>query len=205
MSSQKSRGAGMALEPKRQRGRNRVAAILEAAATVFGDKGYDAATMTEIAARADTAIGSLYRFFPSKEVLAEALLERYAERALAGLDAVADRAEGLTPAALADVLVDTRLAWQPDQAAAAALLDIRVDAESVRTALRRSMRGRIAAILRRNRPTLAPERAERLAFLTLHILKAIPLLAGEPESERMELVAEIRTLARLYLESALAD
>ena len=37
------------------------------------EKGYDAATMTEIAARSGTAIGSLYRFFPSKESLSDAL------------------------------------------------------------------------------------------------------------------------------------
>ena len=38
----------------------------------------DAATMTEIAARSHTAIGSLYRFFPTKELIAEALLAEYA-------------------------------------------------------------------------------------------------------------------------------
>jgi AcrR family transcriptional regulator len=59
-------------EPKRQRGHLRVAAILEAGVAVFTEKGYDAATMTEIAARSGTAIGSLYRFFPSKDVLADA-------------------------------------------------------------------------------------------------------------------------------------
>ena len=36
--------------------------------------------MTEIAARSNTAIGSLYRFFPTKEVLADALLDRYWEQ-----------------------------------------------------------------------------------------------------------------------------
>src|SRR6266700_1792371 len=60
--------------PKRQRGRLRVAAILQSAREVFMEKGYDAATMTEIAARSGTAIGSLYRFFPSKESLSDALL-----------------------------------------------------------------------------------------------------------------------------------
>jgi AcrR family transcriptional regulator len=32
---------------------------------------YDQAKMTEIATRSNTAIGSLYRFFPSKEALAQ--------------------------------------------------------------------------------------------------------------------------------------
>ncbi len=56
--------APAARAPKRQRGRLRVAAILEAGREVFTEKGYDAATMTEIAARSGTAIGSLYPLFP---------------------------------------------------------------------------------------------------------------------------------------------
>ena len=91
-----------ALEPKRERGRTRVAAILDAGGAVFAEKGYDAATMTEIAARSNTAIGSLYRFFPTKEVLADALLDRYWERLGVALDGVAERATRLSPGALAD-------------------------------------------------------------------------------------------------------
>jgi AcrR family transcriptional regulator len=43
---------------------------------LFAEKGYDAVTMTEVAARAGAPIGSLYQFFPSKETLADALLDR---------------------------------------------------------------------------------------------------------------------------------
>ena len=66
-----------AKEPKRERGKLRVAALLDAGAALFVEKGYDATTMTEIASRAGAAIGSLYQFFPSKEALAEALVARY--------------------------------------------------------------------------------------------------------------------------------
>ena len=43
--------------PQRQRGRLRVAAILEAGAEAFREKGYDAVTMTEIAARSGATFG----------------------------------------------------------------------------------------------------------------------------------------------------
>src|SRR5207253_2006161 len=43
----------IARAPKRERGKQRVAELLQAAAAVFAEKGYEAATMTEIAARAD--------------------------------------------------------------------------------------------------------------------------------------------------------
>src|ERR1700726_5115167 len=85
--------------PQRQRGRLRVAAILEAGAAAFREKGYDAVTMTEIAARSGTTFGSLYRFFPSKEALANALLAQYAERALNRLFELAEMAPTPTPGA----------------------------------------------------------------------------------------------------------
>src|ERR1700735_2478069 len=71
----------LAKEPKRERGKQRVAALMEAGAELFAEKGYEATTMTEIASRAGAAIGSLYQFFPSKEALAEALFNRFAWRA----------------------------------------------------------------------------------------------------------------------------
>ena len=63
--------------PKRERGKQRVAELLAAGAAVFAEKGYEAATMTEIAARAGAPIGSLYQFFPSKEALADTLVQNY--------------------------------------------------------------------------------------------------------------------------------
>ncbi|NPB09417.1 MAG: TetR/AcrR family transcriptional regulator [Thermodesulfobacteria bacterium] len=48
--------------------------ILEAALKVFSRKGYHRASMQEIAAEADFAVGTIYRFFPSKKALYEALV-----------------------------------------------------------------------------------------------------------------------------------
>src|ERR1700722_12893791 len=82
-------------EPSRRRGELRVAALLDAAAATFSEKGYEAATMTGIALRAGASIGSLYQFFPSKETLAGALVTRYGERlesSLAGLARPAEEA-----------------------------------------------------------------------------------------------------------------
>ena len=77
MTSQKSNGP--IRQPQRQRGHERVASLLEADTACFVEKGYDAATMTEIAARAGASIGSLYQFFPTKEALAQALMVGYVE------------------------------------------------------------------------------------------------------------------------------
>lgn len=60
-----------------RRSRETVEAILEAAAQVLEAQGYAAASTNHIAARAGVAIGTLYQYFPSKESLAVALLERH--------------------------------------------------------------------------------------------------------------------------------
>lgn len=67
-------------QPKQQRGKKRVEKILDAAATVFDEVGYEAATTHLIAAKADTAVGSVYQFFPDKAAIFKAMELRHAER-----------------------------------------------------------------------------------------------------------------------------
>src|ERR1700678_457661 len=81
--------------PKRQRGKQRVAELLAAGAAVFAEKGYEAATMTEIAARAGAPIGSLYQFFPSKEALADTLVQNYVALLTTDMEALEARARDM--------------------------------------------------------------------------------------------------------------
>src|SRR5580698_6944067 len=63
--------------PQQARAQRTISLLLDAAAEVFNQTSYDAATLTEIAARAGTSIGSLYQYFPDKTAVALALAERY--------------------------------------------------------------------------------------------------------------------------------
>lgn len=67
-------------QPQQQRSQERVERILDAAAIVFDEVGYDAATTHAIAAQAKTAVGSLYQFFPDKLAIFNALELRHVER-----------------------------------------------------------------------------------------------------------------------------
>ena len=202
MSSQKSMAA-TALEPKRRRGQLRVAAIVDAGVSTFIEKGYDAATMTEIAARSNTAIGSLYRFFPTKEALAEAILARYRDHMEQALDEIAARAPQLSAVSLADALVDFMLDARAERAAAVALVDARSDAADKRMMLRRAVRERLAAILVAAAKTLPRREAERMAAVLLPLLKIASQFARENGEEAAPLVAEVRELVRFYLARAL--
>ncbi|WP_310490354.1 helix-turn-helix domain-containing protein, partial [Chamaesiphon sp. VAR_69_metabat_338] len=72
-SSQMSSANSLRRQPKQQRGQQRVAKILTAAAEVFAQVGYTSATTQQIADRAKTAIGSIYQFFPDKLAIFHAL------------------------------------------------------------------------------------------------------------------------------------
>ena len=55
--------------------------ILAAAAHVFADEGYAAATTNRIAAQAQVSIGSLYQYYPNKDaIFAQLLLEHIGEK-----------------------------------------------------------------------------------------------------------------------------
>ncbi len=200
MASQKSSSPSLARLPRRHRGRLRVAALLEAAAAVFAEKGFDGATMTQIAAHAAAAIGSLYQFFPNKEILADAVLVRYGELIDAGLAEIEGRAGRLSPAALADALIDLMLEYKAERAAAIALLDARADAAIQRAELRDRMRRRIAGLLGAASPDLSPERAHAMAVVLLQTLKGVAALASEQQGQgRSAAPPELRDMVRLYL------
>jgi AcrR family transcriptional regulator len=200
MPSQKSSAPSIAREPQRHRGRVRVAALIDAAAAVFAEKGFDAATMTEIAARGATAIGSLYQFFPNKEVLADAVLARYGELLDAALGEIEMRAKGLSPAAIADALFDLMLGFRTERAAAIALLDARIDASLNRAQLRERMRRDIAGFLRTAAPGLSPVEAWSMAVALLQTLKGVQALASElGEEGRSAALGELREMVRLYV------
>src|ERR1700734_989224 len=112
--SQMSTDAQVAKAPKRARGVQRVAELLDAGAALFAEQGYESTTMTQIAQRAGASIGSLYQFFPSKEVLAEALFGRYVDRVTSHLEDLVKRAPGLSSVRLADRLGELRAGARSD-------------------------------------------------------------------------------------------
>jgi AcrR family transcriptional regulator len=66
--------------PRTDRGRRTLAAILDAAAAEFGDKGFHEASVSGITRRAGVALGSFYTYFDSKDAVFRALVRHMSER-----------------------------------------------------------------------------------------------------------------------------
>jgi AcrR family transcriptional regulator len=191
------------VQPKRKRGHARVAAIKESGVEVFSEKGFDGATMTEIASRSGTAIASLYRFFPSKEALADALITDYGEFALAALAELRTRAAGMTAEELAAALVEFRLQLGSHRLFVIDLAEARGGSEAYKKLFRKAMLDQIAGLLRDNTANLSRARAEVMAPVLLHVLKGVSTFDPEPvPAMRRVLLAEIRELIRMYLTAA---
>ena len=199
MSSTKSTVKRGALTPQREVGRQRVAAILEAASAVIRERGYEATTMAEIALRAGARIGSLYRFFPNKEAIADALLHQDIEILDQEYDALEKRAGGATAVELADLLIDLLVTIHARLRVLPSLMEARTDLSELRGRSRARALAGIAAALAVSSPDLAPDEIEKIALVLINNMKTMlamtlgeaPTSPGAPE--------ELRLMNRLYL------
>jgi AcrR family transcriptional regulator len=64
-------------EPSQQRSRATVDALVQATARILVSEGFDKASTNRIAEVAGVSVGSLYQYFPSKEALVVAVIERH--------------------------------------------------------------------------------------------------------------------------------
>ncbi len=73
-------------EPRQERAKVTVDAILSATARILVKEGYDRASTNRIAEAAGVSVGSLYQYFPSKEALVAALIEKHSQEMLGTLE-----------------------------------------------------------------------------------------------------------------------
>ena len=168
----------------RARGHERIAALLDAAAQVFAERGFDGARMTEIAERAGAGPGSLYRFFPSKEALADALEERYLAIAGARYDAAEARLGAMSIDELADFLLSFMVALQPETAKVAHLFAARGTSAAGWARIRAWATRRIAGLLRGRMPALSADEAAAAAAVVLGHMKMMTDFEGDPVGAR---------------------
>jgi AcrR family transcriptional regulator len=187
--------------PRTGKGRARVDVLKRSAEAIFAAQGYDATTMTDIAARAGASIGSLYQYFPSKAHVARAIQE---DGLAALLSALAElRGEVNGPADLAvrmfDLLVDHSL-----ENPAFGVVSNRRDADpAVSRHQRDTTCARIADGLAHAEPSLSASRAMVAAVLIQHLAEAAQARSDAGPGTHALMQSEIRRMLRLYLDDPL--
>ena len=191
-----------ALQPQRRPGKLRVAALLRAGSEVIAERGYEAATMAEIAARADAPIGSLYRFFPSKEALADALMAHYSELIDESFAKIEARRESSTTAAFADALLATMTETHGETKAAVVALSTRARTDRCAAASSTTECSGISpGLVRLRDPRLTARKSADMAAVLLQNMKAMKSLDPRRDAGT---IAELRAMTRLYLDNKLS-
>jgi AcrR family transcriptional regulator len=191
--------------PTQARSKKRLERMMDAAEREFADVGFEAATMQSIAARAETSIGSLYQFFPNKQVLFDAITERYLTRVRGMLDLLLS--EELLARPWTEVLetaVDAIWAFDRDDPAVRAIwIQGRVTPEliSAGSAINREMAARLEVFFARHLPAVPAAHRPVVATMVVETISSmifVATLRGEPVASRV--MKETKVLLRRYLE-----
>ena len=190
--------------PIQERGEKRVAGLLRAAAAIFAEVGFEAATMSDIAERAGASIGSLYQFFPNKDVVARAVRTQYCQELKelwASLVAVSART---TTSRLVDQFLKVTIRAIEEHPAIIRLMDAPRSTNPAAD-IKESLRQQLVELFLTRKPRMSPIKAHRYAEITVQMVRALLWLYVETEpSEREALVAEMKSALVNYLSPRLA-
>jgi AcrR family transcriptional regulator len=152
-----------------ERSRSTVDALLEATARVLVKEGYDRASTNRIAEVAGVSIGSLYQYFPSKEALVAAVIDRHQQEI-----------SEVTRNAL------IKVAARPIEVAAREFVSVAIDAHRVNPKLHRVLAEQIPHV-------------GRLENIEANVLEGYALVRGYLEAHRDEVDVADLDLAAFVL------
>lgn len=189
--------------PVQDRSERRVAGLLARAAEVIAEVGYEAATMTEIAARSEASIGSVYQYFPNKEAITIALRRQYVADLEARWAVLVDKADGLGAGKLGEEIVDLFFGFASEKPAFFPLMSApsRIWNDP---AARNRLREQFGALLLKKNPAFTKAEALQVGIVILQAVKGMNVLCAEARpKERPPIVAEHKRLLSGYLSQRL--
>jgi AcrR family transcriptional regulator len=182
--------------PQQKRGKRRVSGFLRAAACVIAESGYERATMSAIADRAHSCIGSLYQFFPNKRSVAEALRDEYVKEIEQSWTGLSRKAAELSAEDLICRLIKLQIEIIKSHPALLALLDV----PSRSHKRRQLVRARIAAVLMAHRARMPEATALRIASVVQQVSRGLfALYAQADASEKNAMIEEFKAVLNGYL------
>jgi AcrR family transcriptional regulator len=178
-----------ALEPRKTpvqaRSAVTVQAITEATVQVLLSHGTDRLTTTKVAKRAGVSVGTLYQYFPNKQSLLFAVLERHLDKVSAAVEGACERACHLPLAAMVQDVVE-------------AFVDAKMQRPDISTALYR-----IAADI--GGPALVRRTGERSRKALAAMLRTAPDATVHPEDFAIQMMfAAMAGATRAVLETGVS-
>ncbi len=176
--------------------------LLEAAAALFAERGFHAVGIDDIGAAAGISGPGVYRHFPSKQALLEALCDRAMTRMLDGARAIS--ATSADPAASLSSLVDLHVSFAVAERPLICVWvrEMRALSDDVRRSLRRRMRDYEKpwnAVLSQLRGDLEPAEVAVVTSSTLAMLNATAFTTATTQVSPDQLTRLLRTMAHAAL------
>jgi AcrR family transcriptional regulator len=182
--------------PQQKRGQRRVSGFLSAAASVIAEVGYERATMSAIAKRSHSSVGSLYQFFPNKMSVAEALRNQYVKNLEQSWITLSGQAATMTAENLTCRLVELQIEIMKNHPVLLALLDV----PPVSNVRRELIRTRIAEVLIAHQPRMSKGVASRIASVVQQVSKGmLRLYAQANANEGIAIIDEFKAVLTGYL------
>jgi AcrR family transcriptional regulator len=192
-------------QPVQARSKTMVESILRATSRILVREGYAALTTNGVAEEAGASVGSLYQYFPSKESLVAALLERHIDETLGPLRRELS-ALSLLPVELAvprfvDLMIVSHQIEPDLHSVFVQQLPrigdfVKIDHCAV------ELQGLLRAYLEAHAAEITPEQHELTAFMLVHSVEAITRAAAASSPGLLRdarLPAEITALILAYL------
>jgi AcrR family transcriptional regulator len=191
--------------PTQERSRATVDAILAATARVLVRHGFEHTTTNRVAEAAGVSIGSLYQYFPSKEALVAALIDRHVAEMTGEFLAAMERVRTLPLAAAARAIIEMEIrAHAIDPALHRVLVEQvpRVGRLARLSTVERQIQTVVMGYLAAHRDELRVENLELAAFVAVTTVEAITHAAVVYQPERLAdpaLVDEATEMVVRYL------
>jgi AcrR family transcriptional regulator len=200
-------------QPQQKRGQQRVDKILVAAAEVFAEAGFAAATIQQIADRANTAVGSIYQFFPDKLAIFHALFTKHLQQ----IDILeTEFFKGAVNAPIAqkiDAYLDPYISYFEQPIPRCILIQVYLQsieglAEIMADLPDRASRqiDKHANLYRQRNPNLSVAKSKLLAEVLQYMCTSLFLRAMQSDqAHRQEIYAEIKNVLYVYLNPHIGD
>jgi AcrR family transcriptional regulator len=192
-------------QPRQQRSQATVEVILDATARVLCTIGYDRASTNRVALAAGVSVGSLYQYFPSKEALVAALVERHVEEMLRLVRAkLAEVASAPLPVAVRTMIDAMFAAHAVDPKLHKVLIEQVPRIGRLEDILRveREVEAMVGALLEARRVDVRPARLGAAAFVLCHAVEAVThkaVLAELRDPRLGEVAEEVTEMVLRYL------
>lgn len=192
--------------PRQERSRQRVDDILDAAAELLIDRGFDAVTTNLIADRAGIPVGSIYQFFPNKFSIFYMLAIRYLEQIgqIHAADMDPTKAPRPWEEAIDQTIEDLAEFWYQEKALPILWGGLQNAPELVAAneeAVKRS-EGYNLRLLDRVIPQVGAARRKLIARMMVHVSQSLlDLSILVDPADRAEVIEETKHLFRTYIRS----